>query len=206
MQDPYFNQFPEHEILKCPRCDSSNTKFCYYNNYNLSQPRHYCKNCKRYWTKGGTLRNIPVGGASRKITKRPSSTTTTTTTSSPSNPKRQTTATTTLATTEHPVTGTSSAPTALTSQHHHHHQQQFAGSSADYLMDGLYPRMGVRGFEQMGLDGDQREVRLADPKAESDLEMRFGGLEGGDMNCWSGSSDDCPDLAIYTTPGGSGFQ
>ncbi|KAJ1377748.1 Zinc finger, Dof-type [Sesbania bispinosa] len=32
--------------LKCPRCDSSNTKFCYYNNYNLSQPRHFCKNCR----------------------------------------------------------------------------------------------------------------------------------------------------------------
>ncbi|CAK7356825.1 unnamed protein product [Dovyalis caffra] len=68
-------QFPEQEQLKCPRCDSSNTKFCYYNNYNLSQPRHFCKNCKRYWTKGGALRNIPVGGGSRKNTKRSSSAT-----------------------------------------------------------------------------------------------------------------------------------
>ncbi|CAN8321471.1 unnamed protein product [Cochlearia groenlandica] len=61
----------EQEKLKCPRCDSLNTKFCYYNNYNLSQPRHFCKNCRRYWTKGGSLRNIPVGGGSRKNTKRP---------------------------------------------------------------------------------------------------------------------------------------
>ncbi|KAL6585109.1 hypothetical protein OROMI_004398 [Orobanche minor] len=67
-------QFPEQEHLKCPRCDSPNTKFCYYNNYNLSQPRHYCKGCRRYWTKGGTLRNIPVGGGSRKNAKRSSST------------------------------------------------------------------------------------------------------------------------------------
>ncbi|KAF5734106.1 Dof zinc finger protein [Tripterygium wilfordii] len=52
--------------LKCPRCDSLNTKFCYYNNYNLSQPRHFCKNCRRYWTKGGVLRNVPVGGGCRK--------------------------------------------------------------------------------------------------------------------------------------------
>ncbi|GAA0160836.1 hypothetical protein LIER_17298 [Lithospermum erythrorhizon] len=64
--------FPEQEHLKCPRCDSPNTKFCYYNNYNLSQPRHYCKNCKRYWTKGGALRNIPIGGGSRKNSKRSS--------------------------------------------------------------------------------------------------------------------------------------
>ncbi|XP_076937021.1 dof zinc finger protein DOF4.1-like [Bidens hawaiensis] len=53
-------------VLKCPRCGSLNTKFCYYNNYNLSQPRHYCKACKRYWTRGGTLRNVPVGGGCRK--------------------------------------------------------------------------------------------------------------------------------------------
>ncbi|KAJ4843778.1 hypothetical protein Tsubulata_017405 [Turnera subulata] len=50
------------EPLKCPRCESTNTKFCYYNNYNKSQPRHFCKTCKRHWTKGGTLRNVPVGG------------------------------------------------------------------------------------------------------------------------------------------------
>ncbi|XP_039141007.1 dof zinc finger protein DOF5.7-like [Dioscorea cayenensis subsp. rotundata] len=52
--------------LKCPRCNSSNTKFCYYNNYSLSQPRHFCKACKRYWTRGGTLRNVPIGGGCRK--------------------------------------------------------------------------------------------------------------------------------------------
>ncbi|RLN17909.1 dof zinc finger protein DOF5.7-like [Panicum miliaceum] len=52
--------------LRCPRCDSSNTKFCYYNNYSLSQPRHFCKTCRRYWTKGGALRNVPVGGGCRK--------------------------------------------------------------------------------------------------------------------------------------------
>ncbi|KAG8385534.1 hypothetical protein BUALT_Bualt03G0055200 [Buddleja alternifolia] len=55
---------------KCPRCDSSNTKFCYYNNYSLTQPRYFCKACRRYWTQGGTLRNVPVGGGCRK-TKRP---------------------------------------------------------------------------------------------------------------------------------------
>lgn len=55
-----------HQALKCPRCDSLDTKFCYYNNYNLSQPRHFCKNCRRYWTEGGVLRNVPVGGGCRK--------------------------------------------------------------------------------------------------------------------------------------------
>ncbi|CAL5083160.1 unnamed protein product [Urochloa decumbens] len=57
---------PRAEALRCPRCDSANTKFCYYNNYSLSQPRHFCKACKRYWTRGGTLRNVPVGGGCRK--------------------------------------------------------------------------------------------------------------------------------------------
>lgn len=56
------NQQQQAEPLKCPRCDSKNTKFCYYNNYNKSQPRHFCKACRRHWTKGGTLRNVPVGG------------------------------------------------------------------------------------------------------------------------------------------------
>ncbi|KAK4784349.1 hypothetical protein SAY86_018717 [Trapa natans] len=52
--------------LKCPRCESTNTKFCYYNNYSLTQPRHFCKTCRRYWTRGGALRNVPVGGGCRK--------------------------------------------------------------------------------------------------------------------------------------------
>lgn len=54
------------EPLKCPRCNSVNTKFCYYNNNNLSQPRHLCKCCRRYWTIGGIIRGIPIGGTSRK--------------------------------------------------------------------------------------------------------------------------------------------
>ncbi|KAK2992767.1 hypothetical protein RJ640_023280 [Escallonia rubra] len=54
------------QALNCPRCNSSHTKFCYYNNYSLSQPRYFCKTCRRYWTEGGSLRNVPVGGGSRK--------------------------------------------------------------------------------------------------------------------------------------------
>ncbi|GMH30105.1 hypothetical protein Nepgr_031948 [Nepenthes gracilis] len=52
--------------LKCPRCESTNTKFCYFNNYSLSQPRHFCKACRRYWTRGGSLRTVPVGGGCRR--------------------------------------------------------------------------------------------------------------------------------------------
>ncbi|XP_039140567.1 dof zinc finger protein DOF1.6-like [Dioscorea cayenensis subsp. rotundata] len=51
---------------KCPRCESRDTKFCYYNNYNTAQPRHFCRACRRYWTLGGALRNVPIGGSSRK--------------------------------------------------------------------------------------------------------------------------------------------
>ncbi|CAO2823870.1 unnamed protein product [Amaranthus hypochondriacus] len=73
--DQEFQQQQQQQGLRCPRCDSTNTKFCYYNNYSLSQPRHFCKACKRYWTRGGTLRNVPVGGGCRKNkrVKRPSS-------------------------------------------------------------------------------------------------------------------------------------
>ncbi|ANM63506.1 Dof zinc finger protein DOF3.7 [Arabidopsis thaliana] len=69
------------EKVNCPRCNSTNTKFCYYNNYSLTQPRYFCKGCRRYWTEGGSLRNVPVGGSSRK-NKRSS-----TPLASPSNPK-----------------------------------------------------------------------------------------------------------------------
>ncbi|CAL5200171.1 unnamed protein product [Lathyrus oleraceus] len=74
-------KLPQQETaLKCPRCESTNTKFCYYNNYNLSQPRHFCKTCRRYWTRGGALRNVPVGGGCRRSKKTKKSNTTTSTT------------------------------------------------------------------------------------------------------------------------------
>lgn len=53
-------------IVPCPRCKSMDTKFCYYNNYNVKQPRHFCKNCQRYWTSGGATRNMIVGAGRRK--------------------------------------------------------------------------------------------------------------------------------------------
>jgi hypothetical protein len=59
-------------------CESRDTKFCYYNNYDTSQPRHFCRSCRRYWTKGGSLRNVPVGGGTRK----------TSSSAAPRNPKR----------------------------------------------------------------------------------------------------------------------
>ncbi|CAA0817774.1 Dof zinc finger protein DOF1.5 [Striga hermonthica] len=62
-------QSPEkrpEKIIPCPRCNSMETKFCYFNNYNVNQPRHYCKGCQRYWTAGGALRNVPVGAGRRK--------------------------------------------------------------------------------------------------------------------------------------------
>ncbi|CAK9855071.1 unnamed protein product, partial [Sphagnum jensenii] len=59
-------QLAADQPIPCPRCQSMNTKFCYYNNYSVNQPRHFCRNCQRYWTVGGTLRNVPVGGGTRK--------------------------------------------------------------------------------------------------------------------------------------------
>ncbi|XP_047323493.1 cyclic dof factor 3-like [Impatiens glandulifera] len=54
------------KIIPCQRCNSMETKFCYYNNYNINQPRHFCKKCQRYWTAGGNMRNVPVGSGRRK--------------------------------------------------------------------------------------------------------------------------------------------
>ena len=95
---------PDPGTLRCPRCDSTNTKFCYFNNYSLSQPRHFCKACRRYWTRGGALRNVPVGGGCRRNTKRSSKKSSrgggagaTAATSSSSTTSTSTTATTTSA-------------------------------------------------------------------------------------------------------------
>lgn len=34
---------PKGGPTPCPRCKSLDTKFCYYNNYNVKQPRYFCK-------------------------------------------------------------------------------------------------------------------------------------------------------------------
>ena len=56
----------------CARCHSNETRFCYYNNGLLSQPRYYCRSCQRYWTEGGTQRNLPKGSGRRKDRGNPS--------------------------------------------------------------------------------------------------------------------------------------
>ncbi|XP_045828562.1 dof zinc finger protein DOF2.4-like isoform X1 [Trifolium pratense] len=108
--------------LKCPRCESTNTKFCYFNNYSLSQPRHFCKTCRRYWTRGGALRNVPVGGGFRRNKRSSKSSNNGNSTKSPASSDRQ--------------TGSASSTTSITSNNNH--------SSADIL--GLTPQMSSLRF------------------------------------------------------------
>ncbi|XP_042510452.1 dof zinc finger protein DOF3.2-like [Macadamia integrifolia] len=126
---------PEH-ALKCPRCDSSNTKFCYYNNYSLSQPRYFCKACRRYWTKGGSLRNVPVGGGCRKNKR----------SSSSSSSKRMTTQDQSL--------------TATNSNNPIHTLPPFAYDSNDLSL--AFARLQKQPTRQLGLD-DHENSLLGNP-------------------------------------------
>ena len=49
----------------CPRCKSGDTKFCYYNNYNIRQPRYYCRVRRRAGRggQGGRSGAAGAGGA-----------------------------------------------------------------------------------------------------------------------------------------------
>lgn len=226
MQDPTTfqpmkPQFPEQEQLKCPRCDSPNTKFCYYNNYNLSQPRHFCKNCRRYWTKGGSLRNIPVGGGSRKNTKRSSSSASKRASSTSSSSVSSSSAATAAAQNPDPqpdrtrvygpkidqdrgvldISGSFSS--LLTSN------GQFGS-----LLEGLNPNGSGLKLMQMGDFGvnlDSGNGLNSDPGVNPGLEAQsngnpesYMGLQNGDSSsCWNGGNG-WPDLAIYTP--GSSFQ
>lgn len=109
---------PQHEQpLKCPRCESTNTKFCYYNNYSLTQPRYFCKTCRRYWTRGGTLRNIPVGGGCRKNNKKQSSSSS----NSKNNAKLDVSSPTSSSLINNHQNDSVLSPPALSSHHHQHH-------------------------------------------------------------------------------------
>ncbi|CAK9165298.1 unnamed protein product [Ilex paraguariensis] len=209
-------QFPEQEHLKCPRCESTNTKFCYYNNYNLSQPRHFCKNCKRYWTKGGALRNIPVGGGSRKNTKRSS------------NPKRSSATSSSSSTSSTPSLTSQELPKpepyglSVSSIDRDRRMLGMGGSFSsllasngqfgNFLMEGLNPNGSTVQLgefaENVNSGSGLNVVRNVDPPVElqsgnnSDtfLNVQSG---GGDSSCWNGGNG-WPDLAIYTP--GSSFQ
>ena len=216
MQDPSTFQavkphFPEQEQLKCPRCESTNTKFCYYNNYNLSQPRHFCKNCRRYWTKGGALRNIPVGGGSRKNAKRSS------------NPKRPSSSSSTSSSVSSPPVSCSSTAAAQKSADasgiyapaadQERRMLDIGGSFSSLLasngqfgslLEGLNPNASVRGLPLNAFSDTPNSARTPAMELQSNGNSEnFLGIQTGDSSCWNGGNG-WPDLAIYTP--GSTFQ
>lgn len=184
-------QFTEQEQLRCPRCDSTNTKFCYYNNYNLSQPRHFCKACRRYWTRGGALRNIPVGGSSRKSAKRSSAAADT---NSPAS-KRPTITNCAVSATAEPSGRVKPEPDPGLGSVGQLEVELPAGSFTSLLvadgqlgslLEGIGPGLGA-GLAHGPGDGGGEAVGY----------WAAGG-SGGGAGGW-------PDLAIFTTPS-SGFQ
>lgn len=137
-------QQPPQEPLRCPRCDSSNTKFCYYNNYSLSQPRYFCKACKRYWTRGGTLRNVPVGGGCRKNKR-----------------LKRSTATATATTTTH--SSSSPAPDSTSSSSTSCANNIFYGSDLNVPFSGydhLQPQLNALGLGFSSTNMDHRDLHV----------------------------------------------
>nr|XP_043626756.1 dof zinc finger protein DOF1.7-like [Erigeron canadensis] len=217
--DQQQNEQGEQEHLKCPRCESNNTKFCYYNNYNLSQPRHYCKNCRRYWTKGGTLRNIPVGGGTRKITKRkrtinPSSPVTMTSSPRHHQPKMEQESSSVVKyalggnnnnnQTETVSGGFSSLLLGFGGNNNNNNMGQFG----NLLMDGgnLLSSNG----DGKNDDEDEDDVLIRNPLITGDNnntsnylslnDAKIGGNENGEIGMGMG---EWPDLSIFTQPGSS---
>ncbi|XP_029128914.1 dof zinc finger protein DOF3.1-like [Cajanus cajan] len=187
-------QFPEQEQLKCPRCDSTNTKFCYYNNYNLSQPRHFCKNCRRYWTKGGALRNIPVGGGSRKTTKRSSTSKRSSALPSPAVSDPDPTRIHTVPVDQGVLTiGGGSFSSLLASSGH------FGTILEGLNPSGSGPKMAEFG-EGVGSDPGLNSGSGTDPglQVQSNASSEsFLGMQNADSGCWNGSHG-WSDLAMYT--------
>lgn len=213
MQDPYLYsqikaqvqqqpQYPEQEQLKCPRCDSPNTKFCYYNNYNLSQPRHFCKSCKRYWTKGGALRNIPVGGGSRKNAKRSSSSANNQQSKRPaasSSPPNASVNNSAAASDLLPLKGEDSYGVQFGNLTHvsGSFSSLLGSSGGQYgnFLDGL-------GSHGSNLALGEDHFGVPDPQVGMGSDGNNGGgflnmEEGGESSCWS-DGNGLPDLAIYT--------
>ncbi|KAJ7951657.1 Dof zinc finger protein [Quillaja saponaria] len=207
MQDPTTFQpakphFPEQEQLKCPRCDSTNTKFCYYNNYNLSQPRYFCKNCRRYWTKGGALRNIPVGGGSRKNSKRSSNTKpSSSSTSAPAvqNKSVESYPNRSYSNRNEPdprmdISGSFSSLLASTG----HFGSLFDGLSSNGSGVKMVPlsEFGENLNSGPVLNSDSGKNQVLQTQGNGNSESYLS-MQSGDSSCWNGSNG-WPDLAIYT--------
>ncbi|KAK9665955.1 hypothetical protein RND81_14G148900 [Saponaria officinalis] len=212
-------QFPEHEQLRCPRCDSNNTKFCYYNNYNLSQPRHFCKSCKRYWTKGGTLRNIPVGGGCRKSSKRPAAT------AASKQQQQRVVQNPSASITTVPSSGSGSA--TFLNQNQSQNPSLKAepgpiptptpgvGPGSDGSGPGLGPGesftslLGLASKGQFGnfIEGFCHSGPKLGPGQDSGLDLVQGsgssseGFLLSEANCWASYNNAWPDLVINTNPG-----
>ncbi|MED6185421.1 hypothetical protein PIB30_056952 [Stylosanthes scabra] len=209
--------FPEQEQqLKCPRCESTNTKFCYYNNYNLSQPRHFCKNCRRYWTKGGALRNIPVGGGTRKTHKRSSSSSSSSTSNSSTKRPSSSSSQQANSVTNSSVICSGSEPTRIYTDPDGQDQRvlnigggfsSLLGSSGHFggIFQGLNSNgSGLKIGEFGGGIGNVGSGLVANPDSG-----RNPGLDiqnNGDSSYWNngGGGHGWSDLAIYTP--GSSFQ
>lgn len=54
-------------ILPCPCCNSMETKYCYYNNQNVSQPRKFCKSHLKNKKSDSRIRHINVSEAVRAV-------------------------------------------------------------------------------------------------------------------------------------------
>ncbi|PKU83385.1 dof zinc finger protein 2 [Dendrobium catenatum] len=139
----------KEQSLNCPRCNSTNTKFCYYNNYSLTQPRYFCKTCRRYWTEGGSLRNVPVGGGSRK-NKRSSSSSSSCSSSTSSNSTPTPTLTSTTPTTTLP---SSSSTNLHPSEHMINHSlgsSKFYQGGSVHDLNLSFPNQSLGGHELGG--------------------------------------------------------
>ncbi|CAL5390014.1 unnamed protein product [Camellia sinensis] len=157
--------------LKCPRCESTNTKFCYFNNYSLTQPRHFCKTCQRYWTRGGALRSVPVGGGCRR-NKRSKGSNSSKYPVSGGGGDGQTSNGSTSAISSSTSVGTASllgltpqipplrfmaAPLSQLTDHHHHHYSKiglnYSGISAPLVVTSDMNMNFHLGSSSLGLDG-----------------------------------------------------
>lgn len=223
MQDPSTFQpikpnFPEQEHLKCPRCDSNNTKFCYYNNYNLSQPRHFCKNCRRYWTKGGALRNIPIGGGTRKATKRSSNPKRVSSSATSSSSSTTSSAQNAVVVPKAESNGIFSQALGITVPPVEQDRQllDISGSFSSLLssngqfgslLEGLNATSpNLRTFQFGDFTEHSSSSSIDNPTLElqtNNNQDTYLSIQAGDSTCW-GNGNGWPDLAIHTP--GSGFH